>query len=166
MVFWIFLGFLLFTGCTGENPQDDAPTTMAVSAGEAPEDTALLISGPERKKGIPYIGPNALEYFSAVYVIQDREIQVLYIPDGFVFNESWTPAGCRLANISVYSISDTVLLTRNSDGFVLFVTAASGASEPFDICRFIQYFHPRFQYFQSTLGSSRDAHFPAVIRLR
>jgi hypothetical protein len=166
MAFWVFLGFLLITGCTGEDLPEETPRAMSVSSGEVPEDTALLIAGPERKKGIPYIGPNALEYFAAVYTIQEREVQVLYIPEGFVFSEKWTPAGCGLANIPVYSFSDTVLLTGISDGFMLFVSPSSGPAEPFDFCRFIQYFHPRFQYFQSTLGSSRDAHFPAVIRLQ
>jgi hypothetical protein len=166
MTAFTLLLILLLSGCIEESPPPPEPE-KAADIGTVPENTALLISGPEEKKGIPFIGPNAAAYFSGVYLMGEEKITVLYTPEGFVFSDEWSRAPCSPRDIPVFSIKQSVLLTSVGGGrYLIFIYPENREKPPGEDCRFVQFFYPRFQYFQNSLGSEIDAHFPAVIRIQ
>jgi len=158
--------FLFSTGCSeeGGTPPLQIQTDGATSA-EEPEDKLILLSGPERSRGLDVLPPNVIEYYHGVYSFQGEKVRVQFTREEVVPLSGWEQDRC--GDYPLFR------LPQAADGNVFFYQNPDGAWSVFfkipdtieDHCLFISRFIERLIYFMGVSRGGDPAPFPAVIEL-
>ncbi len=158
--------FLLFAGCSGREEAariDDAP---GGSHADVPDDKAVLLSGPEKKRGIDVFPPNVIDYFHGVYSFHGENVRVQFTREEIVPLTGWEQERC-----GDYPL---FLLPEAADGRVFFYQGPETTWSVFikipahieDHCVFISRFLDRLIYFIGVSRGDEPAPFPAVLQLQ
>jgi hypothetical protein len=140
------------------------------SAEDAVEDAVpVLVSGPTPGSGLPFLPPNALQYYRGLYELPGQDITVYYTRRTIVPLSSWNEARCggyvlrtfnappegapQLTGRSPADIAagGPLLAYYEGEGFYLFFSHGSGLLS----CSFIEAFIPEFLFFLRNEGSAR-----------
>jgi hypothetical protein len=139
---------------------------IAQEADEPDEEVSVLLRGPIRRKGLPYIYPNALTTYFGEYDFRGEMVTLFYAEGNVVPDEEWEPFVCTNTRLFVIpGGSGTTLFYRNSAGWVVIFSVPEGARSGADICPFITVFLDRFTYFRGISRQSGAVSFPAVLNL-
>lgn len=164
---FVFAVLLLFSGCSAKEDAahhiDDVPGGPAA---DQPEDKAILLSGPERKRGIDILPPNVIEYFHGVYSFQGEKVRVQFTREEVVPLSGWQQDRC--GDYPLFR------LPQAADGSVFFYQSPDKTWSVFikipvqteDHCVFITRFLDRLIYFLGVSRGDDPAQFPAVLELQ
>jgi hypothetical protein len=165
--------FLFLAGCSEESgkPGTSSKPENDLSSGETiredqPEDKSILLSGPERSRGIDVLPPNVIEHYHGVYWFQGEKVRVQLTREEVVPLSGWEQARC--GDYPLFR------LPRAADGNTLFYQNPGGAWSVFitipdeieDTCLFMSRFIERLIYFMGVSRGGDPAPFPAVLELQ
>lgn len=149
--------------------------TLLAPALFAAETTEILATGPDLKKGIPYLSANVLAYFLVTYQPPTAAapgspsraaIRVLYSGTTVVPASSWKPSPCATSHLLVVDEQPSVLFFSDGEesehGWSLFFVFPAGYEKP---CSFAATFVTRFRYFLGITRNSALSSFPAVLNV-
>ncbi len=143
----------------------------AAAYAETPADTphdhdALLVRGPRPGHGLPFLGPNLIEYERAVYRYRAGEVTVYYGEDRLPIDADPEVLQCGPHALQV--LEDVgphrrvVRFDRASGEWLLFEQQPDTG----EICPLVESFIERFEFFLEALPpDAREAPFPAVLEL-
>jgi len=147
-------------------------TTQPASVDAASQKRCVLKRGPFRSRGIPFLAPNLIVYWSGEYTLNSESIRAYFTVDSVQVQPSWLPHRCgpyQLEEVSNGRADGKVIYYyRSTSNWSLFFELPATIS---DACPFVQTFIERFVYFRSSLSqdgsyASPDAvPFPAILNL-
>ncbi len=124
---------------------------------------ALLLRGPEPRKGLPYFSPNAIASLVGVYAHVEGEIIVRYTRAPLVWGSAWENALVKTPeNFRAYLRKDSLgrVFALASPRYTLFfeLHADSSATRAFALA-----FERRFRFFFEGAVSDAELSFPAYV---
>ncbi|MBN1520457.1 MAG: hypothetical protein JW923_10260 [Spirochaetales bacterium] len=149
-------------GGVGSGPQ---PTADSLTI-QAPPGTAVLMSGAEAVKGLPFLERNSLPGLGATYAVPgaDALAEVWYGPDPVMLPDGFLRVPCPGlgAGWTAYSPGDGAsFVLRAPAGYYLYVRWPAGPGA----CPFLAALAERFEWFRSRAAVSGGLSFPATLDL-
>lgn len=170
---WLLPAVLLLSPVFSSCGAPSAAAAGQKTAGSpASEDNkrAVLLDGPFRGTGIPFLAPNLLSYSYGHYRFDGLKIDVYFTRLAVPTDAAWVPHNCRGRVLRTIPQSGvTVLYYDNSPQWSLFFRIP--ASLP-DDCPFVATFIDRFVYFydsiyqQQSYGKTEEIPFPGVLNVQ
>ena len=129
----------------------------------------ILVKGPEKEMGFPYIYPNALETWSGVYRYLDSDIEVYFTRDYILRPSNWEKHSC--GKIIGYTPGENVFFYQDTSWSLLFLFSLNESNlEKSSIvlslkeqCSFIDKFIPRLMYFLRDSNALDPPLLPAIL---
>jgi len=115
-------------------------------------DVGILVRGPEKEMGFPYLYPNALETWSGIYRYLESDIKV-YFTRGYIFRPTkWGKYSC--GKISGYIPDENIFFYQDTSWSLLFLFSLNESNleessiilSPKEQCSFIDNFISRLMY--------------------
>ena len=132
---------------------------------EEPE-VGLLTKGPEFRRGISILYPNAIPSFYGEYTYKDLTIRVFYTEEPIAVRDSWESYPCAGTPLSrLPGRRDLVLYYEDDREWKVFFVFPPRVEED-DPCIFIGVFLARLGYFLGITGDERIVPLPAVLRFK
>lgn len=142
-----------------------AQETGEDGAGEEPA-VGILTKGPEFRRGIPVLYPNAIPCFYGEYAYGDLTVRVFYTEEPIAVRESWESYPCPGVPLSrLPGRSDLVLYYEDARDWKVFFLFPPSVDEGAP-CRFIGVFLARLTYFLGITGDERVVPLPAILRFQ
>ncbi|MDC7228299.1 MAG: hypothetical protein PQJ61_16170 [Spirochaetales bacterium] len=134
--------------------------TFPVSASD--EEPAILVRGPIPHRGIEYLGVNAIDSQYGEYVYDEHRIYLYYTDEPIVLSVSWEKAECGIEGLSRLVVSDAqpVYSYTDSKGWTVFFSFDEDSGY---ICRFIEQYRSRQNYFLNIARDEIGFSFPALL---
>jgi len=132
-------------------------------------DVGILVKGPEKEKGFPYLYPNALETWSGMYRYLESDIKV-YFTRGFILRPAeWEKHSC--GKISGFLPGSTVFFYADTSWSLLFRFSFNENDSvkvpivlsPEEQCLFIEKFISRLKYFLRDSNVMDPPLLPAIL---
>jgi len=129
----------------------------------------ILVKGPEKEMGFPYIYPNAIETWSGIYRYLDSDFKV-YFTRGFILRPTeWEKHSC--GKISGFLPGNALFFYQYTEWSVLFrfslneseVISASKVLSLEEQCLFIGKFISRLKYFLRDSNDMLPPLIPAIL---
>jgi len=121
---------------------------------------AVLSSGPEAVRGIPFLGPNALAAKRGEYSFRDTRVRVYFTEEAILLPPGWETVACSGREyLSAPYDGGRVYYLQSSRGWSIFVFFQNPEAPA---CGFLEPFFSRLNYF---LGISPVFSFPAVLEV-
>ncbi len=143
-----------------------APAPLYAQENREEPSVGLLIKGPEFRRGISVLYPNAIPSFYGEYSYEDITVRVFYTEEPIAVRDSWGSypcAGTPLARLP--ERRDLVLYYEDERGWKVFFVFPARIDEG-SPCRFIEVFLARLTYFLGITGKERIVPLPAVLRFQ
>ena len=129
---------------------------------------ALLLAGPERRVGVPALGPNAVASHTARYEFGEHEVRVSYAASQLPVPADWQEQRCGGLTVYVSAPAgpfEVLVLGGEPLPLLVFEFPPEASAEPGSWCPFAERVVERFTYFQGFVEAQSDVAFPAVIEL-
>ena len=131
-----------------------------ISAGE---EYAFLYTSPAPRRGIPQLGPNAIESYVATYRVADIKFRVTYTEENVPILKEWKADFCgKLKLYVIPSEGNETRLYRDEKGYVVIFDLPEKWEYS---CTFITNFVKDFNFFLNFRKVKSDIPFPAVVTL-
>jgi hypothetical protein len=123
---------------------------------------AVLLRGPEARRGLPFFGGNAIPCLAGLYAVGDVRVPVWSCRDPLYLGAAWKPLKIegRLAASWLLEGKEGPVLALAGRGYTLFLEAP-GDSPP--LRRFALAFERRFSTFFANAPSDAELSFPAFV---
>ena len=134
----------------------------AASAEELP---ALLHEGPVPHLGIEFLGVNAIPSYYGEYFYGERLIRVYFTKSDIFLTDDWSAFKCGAGEaytLNGYPSGEDVYFYRDRRGWMLFLAFEKEADY---VCRFIEIYASRQNYFINIARDDTAFSMPAVLEL-
>jgi hypothetical protein len=122
---------------------------LAAQQGEEREPLGVLVEGPGRSRGLPFLPTNAIAHYRGLYELPEGEATVYYTEQEIVPLAAWERQSCGPHRLRVFRIAEEgrsyPVAYLVLDGAHLFFRFHTTAVE----CAFLELFISRFRYFRS-----------------
>jgi hypothetical protein len=134
--------------------------------GEEEPSVGLLTKGPEFRRGISVLYPNAIPCFYGEYDYEDVTVRVFYTEEPIAVRDSWGSYPCAGPSLlRLPGRRDVVLYYEDDQGWKVFLVFPAEISED-SPCRFLGVFLARLTYFLGITGEEQIVPLPAVLRFQ
>lgn len=161
----ILIAILTAAGPLAARAQETGPGGDA-DGEEGEPALGILTKGPEYRRGISVLYPNAIPCFYGEYAYEDRTVRVFYTEEPIAVRDSWESYPCPgLSLVGLPERRDLVLYYEDDRGWKVFFVFPPQADED-SPCRFIDVFLARLTYFLGITGEEQIVPLPAVLRFQ
>ncbi len=125
--------------------------------------TAFLLRGPFERSGLVFLAPNTLVVYTAWYILEQEEIEVIFTRAPIYIPDSWTAEQCESLSLHRVAGEESFSLCyRDEKGYALFF---SFEQEDSGWCAFVRQFIKRFRLLLGFTEESGDIPFPAILEI-
>lgn len=133
---------------------------VPLSAGE---EYAFLYTSPAPRRGIPQLGPNAMESYVATYRVENIKFDVTYTEESVPVLKEWKADFCGKLKLYVIPSEERERrLYRDEKGYIVIFDLPEKWEYS---CTFIINFVKDFNFFLNFRKVKSDIPFPAVVKL-